>query len=164
MRKLTQYQRSVLEECNLNLLLLLEAEEVNSDDEPGDHDEPSEAQEDEDQEDEDQEDEIMTQEELMAAEFIGTEDKFVQFVLYEKIIDLSSKLEILRESIKDDALNEKFNILSKLDQYKQYVEVLNELIFTINTEVVYKIIGQIELELIDLLTAYNNELVKEESK
>ncbi|MFA7127690.1 MAG: hypothetical protein WC136_00810 [Sphaerochaeta sp.] len=161
MRKLTQYQRSVLEECNSNLLLLLEAEEVNSDDEQPDHGEPSEQ---ENNQPEQEQEEPMTQEELMAVEFIGTEDKFVQFVLYEKIIDLSSKLEILRESIKDDMLNEKFNILSRIDQYIQYVDVLNELIFTINTEVVYKIIGQIELELIDLLTAYNNELVKKEDK
>jgi hypothetical protein len=161
MRKLTQYQRSVLEECNSNLLLLLEAEEVNSDDEQPDHGEPSEQ---ENNQPEQEQEEPMTQEELMAVEFIGTEDKFVQFVLYEKIIDLSSKLEILRESIKDDMLNKKFNILSRIDQYIQYVDVLNELIFTINTEVVYKIIGQIELELIDLLTAYNNELVKKEDK
>lgn len=159
MRKLTQYQRSILEECNSNLLLLLEAEEVNSDDEQPDISEPDVSD-----SNESAQKEPLTQEELMAAEFIGTEDKFVQFVLYEKIIDLSSKLEILRESIKDDALNEKFNIISIIDQYIQYVNVLNELIFTINTEVVYKIIGQIELELIDLLTAYNNELVKKENK
>jgi len=51
-------------------------------------------------------------------------------------------------------------IISKLEHYSQYLDVLNELIFSISTSVVYKLIGQIELELIDMLEVYNAELEK----
>ena len=163
---LTDDQRTVLEEANLPLLLLLEAEEINSDDEPdasqdeqiqtNNYDEENErnAQSQQEQEAE------PTESETFEYELVGTEDKFLQFTLYDKLTDLSSKITILQDNIKSDASAENMDLLANLEHYGQYLGVLNELIFSISTSVVYKILGQIELELIDLLQVYNASLEK----
>jgi len=163
---LTNKQRSILEESNLPLFLLIEAEEMNSDDEP---DASKEEQEQEQQEGEgegeeqeqEQEQPEPSPEEVLTFELEGTEDKFLQFVLYDKLSDLSSKITILQDNIKNDGDAESLNLITKLNHYGQYLEVLNELIFSISTSTVYKILGQIELELIDILQIYDAALQKQ---
>jgi len=158
---LTDKQRVVLEEANLPLLLLLEAEEVNSDDEPDMNEQPAQEDGQEDQEPEEgQEPPPPTEEELFQFELIGTEDKFLQFTLYDKLTELNSKIIILQDNIKSDASAESLDIIANLKHYEQYLNVLNELIFSISTSVIYKILGQIELELIELLQVYNATLEK----
>ena len=166
--KLTYDQRYILEEANLPLLLLLEAEELNSDDEAdasqeadaqgqnedGTAQDPNQAQEPE------MEEVPPSPEEVFAYELEGTEDKFLQFVLYDKLTELSQKIIILQDNIKNDSSVQRLELVQKLEHYQQYLEVLNELIFSISTSVVYKILGQIELELIDILQVYNAELEK----
>lgn len=163
---LTEHQREILETTNLPLLLLLEAEAINSDDEPdqskdnedyvpggeqpiqpGDAASQPEAQQ-----------QVIPEQDQFAMEIDGTEDKFLQFVLYDKLGELSSKIDILRENIKNDKAAEALNLVINLDHYSQYLQVLNELIFSISTSVVYKILGQIELELIEMLQIYNASL------
>ena len=174
---LSDKQRKILEEANLPLLLLLEAEELNSDDEPdaskasdaiqnnqaasqADNDNANAnaaAQDDQDdQDDQDPPDE----EKIFTYELEGTEDKFLQFTLYDKLSNLSGKIEILLDNIKNDTNAENLDLLANLEHYSQYLSVLNELIFSISTSVVYKLVGQIELELIDLLEVYNANLEK----
>jgi len=158
-------QRLILEEVNLPLLLLLEAEELNSDDEldASAEDAPEESAEDAPEEEEGQEVQP-TEEELFTYELEGTEDKFLQFTLYDKLIDLSGKIDILQDNIKNDTSAENMDLIANLSHYSQYLNVLNELIFTISTPVVYKLLGQIELELIDILEVYNSSLEKNIAK
>lgn len=160
---LTDKQRILLENTNMPLLLLLEAEEINSDDETdasqdADQAEASAASE------EDEQPAPPTPEEQLAFELEGTEDKFLQFVLYDKLTELSSKIDILLDNIKNDEIAEEIQLVQKLEHYKQYLEVLNELIFSMSTNTVYKVLGQIELELIDLLQIYNASLEQQEIK
>ncbi len=157
-------QADVLQQMNYPLYLILEGEskeEIISDDEI-DH---SQDDEDTPQVDEegnevpvDEEGNVIppepTEEEVFSYEVKGAEDKFIQFTLYEKLLDLSNKLEILQANVQ--LKDEKFDLVftEKLNQYKQYVDVLNELIFTISTSTTYNIVGQLELELIALLEEY----------
>ena len=172
---LSDKQRKILEEANLPLLLLLEAEELNSDDEPdaskasdtvqnnqsasqADTTNTNDAAQD-DQDDQDDQD-PPDEEKIFTYELEGTEDKFLQFTLYDKLSNLSGKIEILLDNIKNDTNAENLDLLANLEHYSQYLSVLNELIFSISTSVVYKLVGQIELELIDLLEVYNANLEK----
>ncbi len=167
---MTQNQQKILEEMNYPLYLLLEGEsreEMHSDDEVDESvnndeegEETQEAQPEDGQEEvptDEEGNEIQpepTEEEIFSYELQAAEDKFTQFVLYEKLIELDNKLEILQSNVQFK--NEEFDLLfsEKLDQYKQYVGVLNELIFTMSTSTVYNIVGQLELEIINLLEQY----------
>ena len=169
---LTDDQKLLIEETNLPLFLLIEAEELNSDDENDasvESEEEVAAQQPEVNADGvpggvDEEGNQLppppTEEEIFNAEMEGSEDKFIQFVLYDKLSDLSSKITILKDNIKNDSSSDILELIQKLDHYEQYLNVLNELIFSVSTSVIYKIVGQIELELIDLLEIYNAELEK----
>jgi len=139
----------------------MEAESVNSDDEDPNVDDQQDDQNDQDtqrqddQNDQDQQiDPGQQEQENFIQELNGTQDKFLQFILYDKLLDLSNKIETIRENfqIKDSEYDNIFN--TKLEQYGQYIEVLNELIFSISTATVYNIVGQVELELIQLLKNY----------
>lgn len=163
--KLTDRQTQILEESNINLLILLEeAESINSDDEPdGSQDAPEEQQQEEEQEEEEQsEEEQPSEEDIFNYELQGTEDKFLQFTLYDKLVSLDNKIKILLDTIQNNKSVEAINLVAKLEHYIQYIKVLNELIFSISTSVVYKVLGQIELELIELLEIYNANLEKKD--
>jgi DNA repair protein RadA/Sms len=88
-------------------------------------------------------------------------------VLYERLMELDTKLELLQISVQDGVGVSAKYFYDKISQYKQYVEILNELIFSISTSTIYKLVGQIELELIDLLNeytlAYHDNLVYDEA-
>ena len=164
---LTDHQRELLESTNLPLLLLLEAESINSDDEPDQSRDDEDYKPGDEQPIQPNQGSTNTQEtapvplpekDQFSMEIDGTEDKFLQFVLYDKLGDLSSKIDILRDNIKNDKAAEALELIANLDHYAQYLQVLNELIFSISTSVVYKILGQIELELIDMLQIYNASL------
>lgn len=162
---LSDNQRKILEEANLPLLLLLEAEEINSDDEndasQDENEQSQDAQVSEEEIGQEQPQEQEPDEEtIFTYELEGTEDKFLQFTLYDKLTNLSGKIEILLDNIKNDTSAENMNLLSNLEHYSQYLNVLNELIFSVSTSVIYKLVGQIELELIDLLEVYNADLEK----
>lgn len=159
---LSNNQQKFLEEVNLPLFLLLEAEELNSDDEKdasqddvNNQDQPSS---DQDANEDNVEQEQPSEEDIFNYELQGAEDKFLQFTLYDKLLDLSSKIEILLDNVKNDTSTENIDLIKNLEHYSQYLDVLNELIFSISTSVTYKLIGQIELELINLLEIYNAHL------
>jgi len=160
MRKLNNKHYAILEEMNLPLLLMLEAEELHSDDEPHADQEADQQQEDPNaqanQEAMDQANQPQgpSEEDVFNAELTGTQDKFVQFILYDKLNELSNKLEIIKDNIqiRDTDFDNDFN--ERIEQYSQYINVLNELIFSVSTSTIYNIVGQLELELIELLEAY----------
>ena len=180
---LSNEQILLLENMNMNIVMLLEAELQQSDDEPHPDDTDAQAAQDGSQTDPNapqqgqQPDQnidpqtgqpIPTPEEQFAYELEGAEDKFIQMVLYERLMELDTKLELLQISVQDGVGVSAKYFYDKISQYKQYVEILNELIFSISTSTIYKLVGQIELELIDLLNeytlAYHDNLVYDEAR
>jgi len=151
-------QKEILMEANFDLYLLLEAEEIQGDGEPH-PDEPQadigQGKQDDDQTQQGQEQEVQPDpEQIFQAELEGTEDKFIQFVLYDKLRELDSKLEILISTLNNNISIDSDVLLTSLEQFKQYVGVLNELIFSVSSNTIYNILGQIELELVEILNIY----------
>ena len=173
---LTEDQILFLEEMNANIVLLLEGELQLSDEEPDftkDEDDVKVNQQEQEPEPEDAQEQEDTQpeptiEDQFAYELEGAEDKFIQLILYNRLMELSTKLELLEINVQDGVGVKSTYFYNKLSQYKQYVDVLNELIFSISTATIYKLVGQIELELIELLNeytiAYNDNLIYDEAR
>ncbi len=180
---LTGSQILLLEEMNSNAILFLEAELQQSDEEPDySSDEPvvqdpnnPEQQAQVDPNAQPQVDENgnpiqpePSPEEMFVYELEGAEDKFIQMILYNKLIELDNKIELLQLSVQDGIGVKSKYFYDRLNQYKQYVEVLNELIFSISTATIYKLVGQIELELVELLNeytlSYNDNLIYDEAR
>lgn len=165
---MTQSSIGFLMEHNLALYLMLESSDtIYSDDEPDPHEDPSQPSQPGEQQDPNaasiptpQQDPL----EIIDQEFQATEDKFLQFILYDKLGELASKIELILDNVKDDKVAEELRLIEKLEHYSQYIEVLNELIFSISTSVVYKLLGQIELELISLLQIYNANLEQKKNQ
>ena len=182
---LTEDQILLLEEMNSNVILLLESELQQADDEPH----PDDISSDESQEDIPSNDSQggdqtppqnidpntgqpippePTPEEMFSYELEGAEDKVIQVILYNRLMELATKLELLQINVQDGVGVKSKYYYDKITQYKQYVDVLNELIFSISTSTIYKLVGQIELELIDLLNeyslSYNDNLIYDEAR
>ena len=157
---MTLRQKTIIRDSNLALSLMLEAEEamhhqeVNSDD-AGVHDAPGAPQQEPQQQEPQPQPQQQDPRDIFSDQIQGVEEKFVQFVLYDKLGELSSKIAILQENIKNDTKDNYLELGAKLDHYAQYLEVLNELIFSMDTSVIYQLMGQIELELIELLQKYD---------
>lgn len=179
---LNESQILLIEEMNSNIILLLESELQQADDEPHPDDNPEEQGDRASQEaqegqeggevpadiDPETGEPIPSPEEAFTYELEGAEDKFIQIILYGKLMDLATKLELLQINVQDGVGVKSKYYYDKLTQYKQYVDVLNELIFSISTSTIYKLVGQIELELIDLLNeysvSYNDNLIYDEAR
>lgn len=182
---LTGSQILLLEEMNSNVILLLESELQQADDEPH----PDDISSDESQEDIPSNDSQggdqtppqnidpntgqpippePTPEEMFSYELEGAEDKVIQVILYNRLMELATKLELLQINVQDGVGVKSKYYYDKITQYKQYIDVLNELIFSISTSTIYKLVGQIELELIDLLNeyslSYNDNLIYDEAR
>lgn len=182
----------LLEEMNSNLILFLEAELQQSDEEPdysSDEPTPQDAQNQANQQNQGQNPNQQSQDpnqavdengnpipvepepshqELFMYELEGAEDKFIQMILYNRLIELDNKVELLQLSVQDGIGVKSKYFYDRLNQYKQYIEVLNELIFSISTATIYKLVGQIELELVELLNeytlSYNDNLIYDEAR
>ena len=182
---LNEDQILLLETMNSNIVLLLESELQQADDEPHPDDNPDQEQDPNIQSEQEQDPNAQqidpqtgqpipveppepSTEELFTYELAGAEDKFIQIILYNKLMELATKLELLQINVQDGVGVKSKYFYDKLTQYKQYVDVLNELIFSISTATIYKLVGQIELELIDLLNEYslsfNDNLIYDEAR
>ena len=182
---LNEDQILLLETMNSNIVLLLESELQQADDEPHPDDNPDQEQDPNIQSEQEQDPNAQqidpqtgqpipveppepSAEELFTYELAGAEDKFIQIILYNKLMELATKLELLQINVQDGVGVKSKYFYDKLTQYKQYVDVLNELIFSISTATIYKLVGQIELELIDLLNEYslsfNDNLIYDEAR
>lgn len=178
---LTGSQILLLEEMNSNIILLLESELQQADDEPHPDDELGEDPNNPEQQaqvDPNAQPQVdengnpiqpePSHEEMFVYELEGAEDKFIQMILYNKLIELDNKIELLQLSVQDGIGVKSKYFYDRLNQYKQYVEVLNELIFSISTATIYKLVGQIELELVELLNeytlSYNDNLIYDEAR
>ena len=176
---LTGSQILLLEEMNSNIILLLEAELQQADDEPHPDEVPADGSQQEENPQEAPPQNIdpntgqpippePTPEEMFSYELEGAEDKVIQVILYNRLMELATKLELLQINVQDGVGVKSKYYYDKITQYKQYVDVLNELIFSISTSTIYKLVGQIELELIDLLNeyslSYNDNLIYDEAR
>ena len=181
---LNESQILLLEEMNSNIILLLESELQQADDEPHPDDSLGDIPDDSSQQEENHQEQTPPQnidpntgqpippeptpEEMFSYELEGAEDKVIQVILYNRLMELATKLELLQINVQDGVGVKSKYYYDKITQYKQYIDVLNELIFSISTSTIYKLVGQIELELIDLLNeyslSYNDNLIYDEAR
>jgi hypothetical protein len=95
-----------------------------------------------------------TEEELLAQQIDQTNDLFVKFSIYDKINELSDKLEYFQENFEDI----QSELYERVLQLKEFLNILSNLVFNVETSVAYQMYGSILLQLTDLFTAYNSEL------
>ena len=178
MLKLSKFARTFLENNNRNLLLLLEDAQMNqeaspqigqlnSDDEP-DYSKPSpETQEPTPEQQvgeqgqpgqpgaqqEVPEEYQPTEEDILNQELNIADQKYIQFRLYDKIVELQETIEVA-EGILFYTAAEKIQI----ENFKNYITILNELIFSIDINSIYQLIGQIEIDLITFFQNVNERL------
>lgn len=191
MLKLSAYSRKFLQENNLNLLLLLEdaAQQqdapmvdstMNSDDEPvyvsgssnnSDSDSDTNAMEASGQNPDDTgmmagaavdptNQQMPTEEDIINQDINIADSKFVQFRLYDKITNLQDLINNLKNIT---TLNE--DERDNLEHFSDYVAILNELIFTLDVNVIYQLIGQLEIDMTTFLESINERAIqKKENK
>jgi len=98
------------------------------------------------------------EEELLAQQIDQTNDMFVKFALYDKITELTEKLEYFKENF-DDMQS---GIYERVVQLNEFLNILSSLIFSIDTSIVYQMYGSILLQLTELFDAYNQKSQEKE--
>jgi hypothetical protein len=74
------------------------------------------------------------------------DQKFIQFRLYDKINELQDMIKNLQNlSVLDNTE------VNTLESFTDYVNILNELIFVMDVNVIYQLVGQIEIDLAQFL-------------
>lgn len=74
------------------------------------------------------------------------DQKFIQFRLYDKINELQDMIKNLQNlSVLDNTE------VNTLESFTDYVNILNELIFVMDVNVIYQLVGQIEIDLTQFL-------------
>ncbi len=91
------------------------------------------------------------EEELMNQQIDQTNDMFVKFALYDKIIELTEKLDYFKENFD----NTRSDIYERVLQLGEFLNILSSLIFSIETSVSYQMYGSILLQLTELFNEYN---------
>ncbi len=190
MLKLSDHSRKFLQENNINLLLLLEDSMVdqqnqtpatqapvdpsmNSDDAPAyNQDAPNSANTNPDGGDGqvptgmEQADpaigpdvvpanQMPTIEDILDQDLNIADTKFIQFRLYDKITNLQDLITNLKNIT---TLNE--DERDTLEHFADYVIILNELIFTLDVNVIYQLIGQVEIDMTTFLDEINERALQ----
>ncbi len=101
-----------------------------------------------------------SEEELMSQQIAQTNDMFVKFALYDKISELTEKLEYFKENFNDT----RSNIYERVLQLREFLNILSSLIFSIETSVSYQMYGSILLQLTELFNEYNQEQKVEDAQ
>ena len=96
----------------------------------------------------------MTVDDVLHQSIELADQKFVQFRLYDKITNLQSMVENLKNI---SMLN--IDEIDQLTDFEDYINILNELIFTLDVNAVYQIIGQIEIDLHTFLETVNDRML-----
>ncbi len=102
--------------------------------------------------------EPQTEEELLSQQIDQTNDMFIKFALYDKISDLTEKLNYFKENFDDIQAD----IYERVLQLREFLNILSSLIFSIETPVSYQMYGSILLQLTELFDEYNQEQEAEE--
>jgi len=101
-----------------------------------------------------------TEEELLSQQVDQTNDLFVKFSIYDKINELTDKLNYFKgnfEDIQSDTYH-------KIMQLREFLNILSSLVFNIETAVSYQMYGSILLQLTEIFEEYNQESAQESSK
>ena len=93
---------------------------------------------------------------------------FIKFSLYDKTLDLIDKLNYFKENFDDIQSSEYEKVL----QLREFLNILSNLIFNIETAVAYQMYGSILLQLTEIFTEYKSkdeagalkEAIKDKSK
>lgn len=96
----------------------------------------------------------MTVDDVLHQSIELADQKFVQFRLYDKITNLQSMVENLKNI---SMLN--IDEIDQLTDFEDYINILNELIFTLDVNAMYQIIGQIEIDLHTFLETVNDRML-----
>ncbi len=102
--------------------------------------------------------EPQSEEELLAQQIDQTNDMFIKFALYDKIAELTEKLGYFKENFEDT----RSSMYERVIQLSEFLNILSNLIFSIETPVSYQMYGSILLQLTELFDEYNQEQQKEE--
>ena len=160
---------SILEQSNLNdiqkkgvskIKAILEVENeaksgnkesIESDGEDPDMDESSSQSQEEQQP---QVEQPLTPEQQMQIELTQTDNKFMTITLYNSINGLINTIETLLGSVSASRTEENLDLFTELNQYKEYLDILAELIFVMDLNTVYFNFTNISLEVNSLLDKY----------
>jgi hypothetical protein len=96
----------------------------------------------------------LSEEELLAQQIEQTNDLFIKFSLYDKIIDLNDKLTYFKDNFEDI----QSELYEKVLQLKEFLNILSNLVFNLETAVSYQMYGSILLQLTELFQEYNKQL------
>lgn len=144
-----------------NIISLIEAENmehIEGDGEDPNADTSHKNQDETDQEDS-QEDSQESQpqlnpDQLLQIELAQTDNKFLTIVLYDKIIELINTIDTIKDSISSSKTEENLNLFEDLIMYRDYLNILSELIFVMDLNTVYYNFTNISLEVNNLLDKY----------
>ncbi len=103
--------------------------------------------------------EPQSEEELLSQQIDQTNDMFIKFALYDKITELTEKLNHFKENF-DDVQSD---IYDRVLQLREFLNILSSLIFSIETSVSYQMYGSLLLQLTELFDDYNQEQEAEEN-
>ena len=92
-----------------------------------------------------------TEEELLAQQVDQTNDLFVKFSIYDKITELTDKLNYFKDNF-EDIQSETYN---RVLQLREFLNILSSLVFNIETAVAYQMYGSILLQLTEIFEEYN---------
>jgi len=104
--------------------------------------------------------EPQTEEELMAQQIDQTNDMFIKFALYDKTNDLTEKLNYFKNNFTDNQTS----MYKEIIQLKEFLDILSNLIFNMETAVSYQMYGSLLLKLTELFDKYNKYEFNKESK
>ncbi len=95
--------------------------------------------------------EPQSEEELLSQQIDQTNDMFVKFALYDKTLELTQKLDYFKENFDDT----RSGIYERVLQLSEFLNILSNLIFSLETAVSYQMYGSILLQLTELFQEYN---------
>jgi len=98
----------------------------------------------------------LSEEELLAQQIDQTNELFVKFSIYDKIIELNDKLTYFEDNFEDI----QSDLYERVTQLKEFLNILSNLVFNLETAVSYQMYGSILLQLTELFNEYNNEIEK----
>jgi hypothetical protein len=98
-----------------------------------------------------------SEEELFAQQIEQTNDMFVKFAIYDKVAELSEKLNYIHDNFSDT----ESDMYLRAVQLKEFLNILSNLIFNLDTSVSYQMYGSILLQLTELFNEYLEERQKE---
>ena len=91
-----------------------------------------------------------TPEELFDQQIEQTNDLFIKFALYDKTMELSEKLNYFKENFKDTDSD----LYKRVMQLREFLNILSNLIFNLETAVSYQMYGSILFQLTELFEEY----------